>query len=464
MKKKYCMFFMVCMMFLLAGCAEKINLNEYLEVEYEGINEYATATYEIDYVDLISDYDEIFGFDEDDLEDEDGEEFLEDMEDAIDGELNEDKNLKNGDELTFTWELSAKKIEDKYKVKFEYTDVTMTVEDLDELKAVDAFEGVEVTFDGPSGYATATFNARNQKYGMFLYSFSGGENLKNGDTVTVTLLDGYMEDCIEEGIMPKETVKTYKVEGLKELETFDAFYGLKVTFSGYDTLGAVTINDAAVKYDELRFSHDGDGKLSNGDTLTVTVSDSAVQKCIDRYGVIPEAMTKKYTVSGLETLVDEFSDISDEKWESIYGDWKTYILENIPKEWVTPEALTNVTYIGRTFSRPTEDSWTRDKYYITLYYELTVEQPEKEPFQYYYYLEFENWKTIADGSLTYEKCTIPSGSAGWFFVSGDIFTKDDLYYVGFETFDAIYEKMVINDRSGYNTECEFMEGYEYVIE
>ena len=96
MKKKSCLLFAVCMMFLLAGCAEKINLNEYLEVEYEGVNEYATATYEIDYMDLITDYEEIFGFDDDDLEDEDGEDFLEDMEDAISGELNEDKKLKNG--------------------------------------------------------------------------------------------------------------------------------------------------------------------------------------------------------------------------------------------------------------------------------------------------------------------------------------------------------------------------------
>jgi len=463
MKKKGVLFLLVGFMFLLAGCAEKIDLNQYLEVEYEGVNEHATAKYEIDLVDLISDYDEIFGFDEDDLEDEDGEDFLEDMEDAIDGDLNEDKNLKNGDELTFTWDVSAKKIEDKYKVKFIYTDVNMTVEDLDELEEVDAFAGVEVTFDGPSGYATAEFNARNQKYNLFRYDFSGGENLKNGDTVTVSLVDGYMAQCIAEGIIPKETVKTYKVEGLKELETFDAFHGLKVTFSGYDTLGKVTINDAAVKYDELRFTYVSN-ELSNGDKFTVTVSDSSVQKCIDRYGVIPEAMTKDYTVSGLEILVNDFSDIPDEKWPEIYEDWKTYILENVSKDWVTPEALTNVSYIGRTISRPTEDSWSRDKYYITLYYELTVEQPEKEPFKYYYYIEFENWKTIADGSLTYEKCTIPSGYAGWLSVSGDIFQKDELYYVGFETFDAIYEEMVIGDRSGYNTECDFAEGYEYVIE
>lgn len=475
MKKKSCLFFAVCMMFLLAGCAEKINLNEYLEVEYEGINEYATATYKIDYVDLISDYDEIFGFDEDDLEDEDGEDFLEDMEDAIDGELNEDKNLKNGDELAFTWDVSAKKIEDKYKVKFEYTDVTMTVEELDELKEVDAFEGVEVTFDGPSGYATAAFSAKNQKYDMFVYHFSGGENLKNGDTVTVTLLDGYMEDCIEEGIIPKETVKTYKVEGLTELEKFDAFEGLKVTFSGNAPFGTVALDDRATKYDELEFyatkydeseSSQKSNFVSNGDKVTVELSEYCIERCIKKYNVIPEATSKTYVVSGLDTLVTEYDDIPEEKWTEIYEEWRTYLLENLTADWETPDALKDVKYIGRAFGKTTSEDMNTQRYspnYIILFYELAVEQPGQEPFQCYYTIKFENWKQTADGSYVYEKYSEP-GKFYWWGVNGDTFTKDNLTYIGYETFNAAYETYIINDGYGYNTFGEFIDGYEYVTE
>lgn len=92
--RKGLLFISLCAVFLLAGCAEEIDLNEYLDVEYDGVSGYATARYEFDYVDLISEHDEIFGYDDDDLFDGDGEEFLEDMWDAIDGELSEDKNLK----------------------------------------------------------------------------------------------------------------------------------------------------------------------------------------------------------------------------------------------------------------------------------------------------------------------------------------------------------------------------------
>jgi len=466
MKKKSCLLFAVCMMFLLAGCAEKINLNEYLEVEYEGVNEYATATYEIDYVDLITDYEEIFGFDDDDLEDEDGEDFLEDMEDAISGELNEDKKLKNGDELTFTWEVSAKRIEDKYKVKFEYTDVTMTVEDLDELKAVDAFEGVEVTFDGPSGYATAAFNARNQKYGMFLYSFSGGENLKNGDTVTVTLLDGYMEACIEEGIIPKETEKSYKVEGLTELEKFDAFEGLKVTFSGNAPYGSVSLNDKATKYDELEFTCKS-SMVSNGEEVTVELSEYSIERCMKKYNVIPEVTSKTYVVSGLDTLIMEYDQIPEEKWTEICDSWRTYLLENMNSYWMTPEALKDVKYIGRSLGKTTSESASVQRYspnYLTLFFEVAVEQPEQEPFCYYYGIKLENVKKTADGSYVYEKYTEPGSYSSWWGLSGATFTKDNLSYIGYADFNAAYEAYIINDASGYNTFGEFIDGYEYVTE
>ncbi len=466
MKKKSCMFFVVCMMFLLAGCAEKINLNEYLEVEYEGVNEHATATYEIDYVDLISDYEEIFGFDEDDLEDEDGEDFLEDMEDAIDGDLNEDKNLKNGDELTFTWDVSAKKIEDKYKVKFEYTDVTMTVEGLDELEEIDAFAGVEVTFEGPSGYATAEFSTRNQKYNMFRYNFSGGENLKNGDTVTVSLVDGYMAQCIAEGIMPKETVKTYKVEGLTELEKFDAFEGLKVTFSGYAPYGRVALDDRATKYDELNFSCRS-SKVSNGDEITVELSQSSVNKCIRNYNMIPETTSKTYVVSGLDTLVMEYDDIPEEKWTQMGEEWSTYLLENMNSYWNMPETLKNVKYIGRSLGRPSADAmeiWSSAQIYITLFFEVTVQRPEQEPFNYFYTLEFENWRQKPDGSYVYDKFSEPGKYSSWWGASGNTFIRDGLQYIGFDTFNSAYEELVINDRGSYNTTGEFIDGYEYVTE
>lgn len=468
MKKKVFFLGALCAAFLLAGCAEKIDLNEYLDVDYDGVSGYAMAKYEIDYVDLITDYEEIFGFDDDDLEDEDGMDFLEDVQDAISGELNETKELKNGDELTFTWEVNAKKLEEKYKVKFQYTDVSEVVEDLDELEAVDAFAGVELTFEGPSGYAEAMLNTRNREYYMFDFVVSVSENLKNGDKVTLSVKDGYMDYCIVEGIIPQETVKTYTVEGLTELEEFDAFEGLKVEYTGVAPFGSVSVNDAAVKYDELSFFCDA-SKVSNGDEITVTVNDYSVEKCIQYYNVIPKELTKTYTVSGLSTLVMDYADIPEETWTQMYEEWRTYLLENMNSYWETPEALKDVKYIGRSLGKPSEDTmknwnWGTPSIYITLFFEVTAQQPDQDPFTYYYALKFENWKQTADGTYAYDECSEPGKYSGWWGLSGNTFAKDNLHYIGFDTFNAAYEEYIINDESGYNTYGDFVEGYEYVTE
>ena len=465
MKKKSCLFLSVCMMFLVAGCSKKIDLNEYLEVDYEGVNEYATATYQIDYEELISDYEEIFEIDEDDSEDV--EEFLEDIEDAINGELNEDKNLKNGDELTFTWDVSAQEIEDEYKVKFEYADVNMLVEDLDELDKVDAFEGVEVTFEGPSGYATAQFSIQNQKYNVFNYDFSGGENLKNGDIVTVSLVEGYMPYCIEAGIIPKENTKTYMVAGLEELTTFDAFEGLKVNFSGNEPYGNISWDDRATKYDELNFTCKDRSLLSNGDEVIVELDQYSVEQCIRKYNMIPETTSKTYVVEGLDTLIMEYDDVAEEEWTEICESWRTYLLETMNSYWETPEALKDVKYIGRSLGKTSSDNEGTQMYspiFITLFYEISVEQPEQEPFKYYYAIELSNLKKKADGTFEQEGYSEPGQHSGWFGLSGHTFSKENLYYIGFDTFAAAYEAYIINDNNGYNTFGEFIDGYEYVVE
>ena len=467
MKKRVLMFFVVCMAVLMAGCAEEIDLNEYVDVKFEGVSGSGTAWYEIDYVDLISDYEEIFGFDDDDLEDGDGEDFLEDMEDAIEGDLSEDKDLKNGDEITFEWDLSAKKIEDKYKVKFVYSDITEKVKGLQELELVDAFEGIEVTFVGNSGYGTAKIDMSNRKYGMFEYIYSDTTNLKNGDVVTITVAEDYMSYCTEEGIMPEDLTKVYTVEGLKELETFDAFQGLKVTFDGYAPYGRARLDKKAVKYEEILYFSNA-GYLENGEEITVGMNDISIQDCIRGYGEIPEEMTKTYVVSGLDTLVLDLAEVPQETWDSMAEEWRTTLLGDISQNWETPEALKNVTYIGKSISKPSESllnlAGVSKDHYITLFYELEVEQPGKEPFKSYYYVEFNDFRKTPEGEFVYDEYKRSTASSGFFGMSGIYFKKDDLYYAGYETFEALYEAMIINDRNSYNTFGEFMEGYEYVIE
>lgn len=470
MKRKIVYLLALCAAFVLTGCgATKIDLNEYLDVDYDGVHGYATATYEIDYEELITDYEEIFGFDDDDLiEDEDGQEFYLEVVEAVAGGLNKTENLENGDELVFEWDLDVEDLEEDYKVKFVYAEYTEVVEDLDELKEVDAFKGVEIKYDGPSGFAYAWLDTSMQEYYQFYYNVNLEGKFSNGDKITVTLADGYMDSCIQAGIVPKETSKTYTVSGLQELEEFDAFLGLKVEFTGTSPFGYVNWNDAAVKYDELYFEMKYDentssGNLANGDVITMMIPDYCVQKIIDRYGAVPAELTKTYEVSGLDTLVMNFEDVADDKWLELYNSWATTARTNIPANWEDPTDLVGVTYIGRSISRPTLDNWNQSLYYITLFYEVTVQQEGQEPFNYYYYYELEGLKKTADGTISQNNYSEPYGYVGW-WPYGDVFSVNDLYYIGYQTFDEVYEKIIINDRSNFNTEGEFIAGYEYVIQ
>ncbi|MBR6537756.1 MAG: hypothetical protein IKT67_11225 [Lachnospiraceae bacterium] len=203
----------------LCGCKEKIDLNSYLDIDVDGYDTMGTASFSIDYEDIYEDYEEIFDkgakgeFEE--LLEEFGIELL--LEEAISGELSESSGLSNGDEIEFEWDIDAGDIEENFKVKFVYENVTEKVKGLEEGTIFHPFDELQVTFTGtaPNGeleleenFSVSGLRAKADKeYG-----------LKNGDVVTVTLQGRYGDDvydvCFAEGMIPSETSKQYTVAGL----------------------------------------------------------------------------------------------------------------------------------------------------------------------------------------------------------------------------------------------------------
>ena len=117
MKKKYLILFSFAIL-LLAGCTTKLDLTSYVEVDFEGYDGKGTASFEIDYEDFITDNEDIFSFDEDDLKKKSGQKFLQDVMEAISGELSEEE----------------------FKIKFVAEDITVKVKRLaeeDDLSQVD---------------------------------------------------------------------------------------------------------------------------------------------------------------------------------------------------------------------------------------------------------------------------------------------------------------------------------------
>lgn len=193
---------------------------------------------------------------------------------------------------------------------------------------IDPFDYVTVSYDGYSGNGTVAVSAdidamvaqilgeasaedsleeqyewMNLQYvhaDNITVSHTPSEGLSNGDEVVVTV-----EVVGDTAKKIKSTSKTFTVEGLTEVELVDVFAEVTYEYKGMDGEGFVTVTpkDTADAFiDDLSFYVGGDvqnGCLSNGDSITVTVSCS--DSIIEMYSKVPKEKTTTVVVEGLGT-------------------------------------------------------------------------------------------------------------------------------------------------------------------
>ena len=128
-------------------------------------------------------------------------------------------------------------------------------------------------------------------------------NLANGDTV---IYDFYINEAIEEyyTVTFKGNSGSFKVEGLTEIEKFDAFSDLDVTVEGYAPYGKLSWKYIGTDgLETIDFTADKSNELSNGDLVTISISERKIQVIIDSTGKAPETASKQYVINGLEENV-----------------------------------------------------------------------------------------------------------------------------------------------------------------
>lgn len=206
------------MLLLMAGaltaCGKtEIDVMEGLELNYNGVDGYGTASIADSYVweDAAM---EAAGFDEDKMTDDNiGEMFrgMAAIEEAVSYEVYPNENLSNGDEVTVKATVDNESVEE-YKIQFTGSEKKFIVEGLQELEEVDLFDGLTVEFEGFAPYVTATVNKQNVRSDISVsYSLDKQENLTVGDTVTV--MAEYDEDSLlQKGYIVKESTKEFTVD------------------------------------------------------------------------------------------------------------------------------------------------------------------------------------------------------------------------------------------------------------
>lgn len=107
--------------------------------------------------------------------------------------------------------------------------------------------------------------------------------LSNGDVVAYTWdVDEDLSDYINCKFKYKDI--EYKISDLPEAQTFDAFDGVMVTFSGTEPKGIADLKYTGLEQelDSYDFDISQSSGLSNGDVVKVSIREAAVERCLQK--------------------------------------------------------------------------------------------------------------------------------------------------------------------------------------
>lgn len=293
------------------------------------------------------------------------------------------------------------------------------------------------------------------------------KNLSNGDVVTYTWDDNSDEAEEAFGVKVKYSDITYTVSGLASVNTFDAFDGVDVEFSGISPDGRATVNSlpTAAEAQGLYYTLDKNSGLSNGDTVTLTVHSNRddFSDCIDKYGAMPQATEKTFTVEGLNEYVTSADTLSDSVLVSLQNQAEDVFKSYAAQRFSNGQTFKGMTYLGNYILTPkNKDSWG-DKDRIVLAYQVTVHHDYTSELNttydaddsFFWYITFNNVSkdansNIASGLNDYDTPTtfvkIDSGVQKYSFSSS---TKTWEYY-GYASLDSLYNAAVNQYVENYN--------------
>lgn len=175
------------------------------------------------------------------------------------------------------------------------------------------------------------------------------ENLSNGDVITYTWEPD--EDLYEYlNCKIKAEGGTYTVSGLEEIAAFDAFSDLKVSFTGAGPNGKVNYEYMGNDLKDRDFSCSTSSGLKNGDTVTISITNTNMESFAEKYGRVPEKLEQEYVVSGLSEYVTKYSELSNEFVSNLKEEAEETIKENYSKNPSSNSVLNNLKYIGYVFN------------------------------------------------------------------------------------------------------------------
>ncbi|MFR5713648.1 MAG: YARHG domain-containing protein [Clostridium sp.] len=287
---------------------------------------------------------------------------------------------------------------------------------------------------------------------MELEKYSG---LSNGDTVAYTwTVDEDLAKMLKCKIKCKDG--SFSVSDLQKAETFDLFSQLEVEFTGTAPQGKVSLTYTGSELRTNAFHCDKSSGLSNGDTITVSISDSNVELLSEQLGKVPESLEKQYTVQGLNSYVRKASEIDETALAEMQKQASDEYISHAA-QWKEDKKLENLSYLGNYLLTSKDGAGN----YLYLVYKASIrnyyadsQQTYDQVNEVYWYTRFENLMVNGDGKTEVDvrDYSTPYDSV-YFDTSGnDSYRAKRWSYYGYKTLEELYKDVAASKLDDYTCE------------
>ena len=291
------------------------------------------------------------------------------------------------------------------------------------------------------------------------------EGLSNGDKVTIKWKVDKKYFKKKYGLNVKCDDMKIKVEDLEEVDTFNPFDGIEITYSGIDGEGnaAFTVTSDDPIYSDLDFYIDPSYDLANGGKITVELQmrgaygeDEIVDKCADKYGEVPSAFEQTYTVEGLGHYVTKCDELNDKNLAPLFRTAEDALTEETTDYggWGADGTATmsNKKYIGSYVL--TEKNHGDNMVYLV--YEVTADMEDEgqtDSVTYYTYVMFHDVTINDDGELSCDTSyhSRPSTFRYESTIKDGYWTNSYSFY-GYETITQMNDDIVTGNLSRYDSD------------
>ena len=311
----------------------------------------------------------------------------------------------------------------------------------DEVYEKSSFKGKKKSSTFSSYYTEGEY-MQDEIGGYIKYELDKDSKLTNGDEVKVEYKIKTDKIAKKYGVTIKADDKKFKVEDLEEVEAFNPFDDIEITFTGVSGDGEFEyeITNDRDLYDEFSFTCDDDWYLEEGDTTTIKFAeywdeDDLVEYCADEYGMIPTETEMEVTVEGLGSYLEDATVLTEANVTDMTEAAQDEITSELDDLYYDYDyTLNSMEYLGSYVASETYGNYAFLVYKVDIDIEM---EGESGNIVYYTYVQFSDVVSNADGSNISYSYVVGTPYDSYDFDIGGYYG----YVYGYETLEDVQDAM-----------------------